>query len=44
MFRVAKLVMYFLYIVHVYTCIYFSVSEREGFGVNGWVYDGDGIR
>ena len=43
-FRVAKLVSYFLYIIHIYTSVYYSVSEREGFGVNRWVYDGNGTR
>lgn len=43
-FRVTKLVSYFLYIIHVYSCIYYSVSEKEGFGVNRWVYDGNGTR
>ena len=42
--RVAKLVSYFLYIVHIYTCIFYAVSKSEGFGVNDWVYDGSGTR
>ena len=28
--RVAKLVSYFLYIVHIYTCIFYAVSKSEG--------------
>jgi len=42
--RVAKLVSYFLYIIHIYTCIFYAVSKSEGFGVNNWVYDGNGTR
>ena len=42
--RVAKLVSYFLYIIHIYTCVFYKVSEAEGFGINEWVYDGNGSR
>lgn len=35
--------MYFIYIIHIYTCLYYMISRLEGFAVNEWVYDGTGI-
>ncbi|XP_011410082.2 PREDICTED: cyclic nucleotide-gated cation channel beta-1-like [Amphimedon queenslandica] len=42
-FRLAKMAGYLLLTVHIYACIYYVVSAREGFGTNSWVYDGQGI-
>lgn len=35
---------YLLYAVHIYACIYYSVSARQGFGIDSWVYNGEGMR
>ena len=42
--RLAKIGGYFLYIIHIYTCIYYTVSQSIGFGADEWVYKGWGNR
>ena len=42
--RLVKIGGYLFYIVHIYTCLYYSISAVEGFGINEWVYDGQGNR
>ena len=32
-----------MYIVHVYTCIYYLVSRLQGLGGTEWVYNGQGL-
>lgn len=42
--RLTKTVGYLLLTVHIYACIYYAVSARQGFGSDFWVYDGEGNR
>ena len=34
----------FLFIIHLYTCVYYVVSLSIGLGTDEWVYDGQGNR
>uniref|UniRef100_A0A8C4QAK7 Cyclic nucleotide gated channel subunit alpha 4 n=1 Tax=Eptatretus burgeri TaxID=7764 RepID=A0A8C4QAK7_EPTBU len=37
-FRVFKLIIYIIFIIHWNACIYFALSKHIGFGVDKWVY------
>ncbi|CAL4199032.1 unnamed protein product, partial [Meganyctiphanes norvegica] len=37
-FRICKVVLYILVIIHWNACLYFAVSYAIGFGTDGWVY------
>lgn len=37
-FRVFKLVLYIIILIHWNACIYFEISRALGFGTDGWVY------
>ena len=39
-FRIAKVVIYILIIIHYNACLYFAVSFSIGFGSDSWVYGG----
>ncbi|XP_052815609.1 cyclic nucleotide-gated cation channel beta-3-like isoform X2 [Mya arenaria] len=40
--RIVKTFTYMLFLIHVETCGYYSISVYEGFNANRWVYDGTG--
>ncbi|XP_021371305.1 uncharacterized protein LOC110461901 isoform X2 [Mizuhopecten yessoensis] len=41
--RIIKTMTYMLFLIHLETCGYYSVSVYEGIGSNRWVYNGEGI-
>ena len=42
-FRVLRTLMYMLFLIHVESCGYYSMSSYEGLALNEWVYNGQGI-
>ena len=40
-FRITKVVMYILVLIHWNACLFFAISFYIGFGTDEWVYQGD---
>ena len=41
--RVARTLMYMLFLIHIESCGYYAMSAYEGLNRNEWVYSGEGI-